>query len=121
MAKKVYVALDMRGNPISGLADPTAGDDAATKGYVDGATLAGDVSGGLTTTSVDKVKGTTVTGTPGSAGKVLVSTGAASAAWGGVTASSLASHYEPLTNGDPVTPELIFDSLGDVIMVEVVT
>lgn len=29
----------------------------------------------------------------------------------------LAHYYEPLTNGDPVTPELIFDGFGDVIMV----
>jgi hypothetical protein len=28
-------------------------------------------------------------------------------------------YWEPLTNGDPVTPELIFDASGDVVMVEV--
>ncbi len=28
-------------------------------------------------------------------------------------------YYEPLTNGDPVTPELVFTADGDVIMVEV--
>jgi hypothetical protein len=26
-------------------------------------------------------------------------------------------YYEPLTNGDPVTPEIVFDSEGDVVMV----
>lgn len=26
------------------------------------------------------------------------------------------AHYEPLTNGDPVTPEILFDGFGDVIM-----
>lgn len=34
-----------------------------------------------------------------------------------VPASGGGSGGEPLTNGDPINPELIFDSLGDVIMV----
>lgn len=38
---------------------------------------------------------------------------------GTIAAHDLATHYEPLTNGDPASPALIFDGTGDVIMVEV--
>lgn len=34
------------------------------------------------------------------------------------TAAADAGYFEPLTNGDPVAPEIVFDSDGDVIMVE---
>jgi hypothetical protein len=30
-----------------------------------------------------------------------------------------ACHFEPLTNGDPVNPELVFDANGDIVMIEV--
>lgn len=33
--------------------------------------------------------------------------------------SAVTTYFEPVTNGDPVTPELLFDGDGDVIMNEV--
>ena len=38
--------------------------------------------------------------------------------WEPGTASAMGTYYAPLTNGDPVNPELIFDAAGDVVMVE---
>jgi hypothetical protein len=37
----------------------------------------------------------------------------------GKIASHYHSIYEPLVNGDPLNPEVMFDDLGDIIMVEV--
>jgi len=64
----------------------------------------------------------------GAANTVLISNGTDSA-YGFITDANVtdvgwskitrAPRDEPLTNGDPVTPELIFDGFGDVIMVEV--
>lgn len=53
----------------------------------------------------------------GTDGDVLT-TVAGVAQWA-LDAGSSTSIWEPLTNGDPVSPELIFDGYGDVIMVEV--
>jgi hypothetical protein len=35
---------------------------------------------------------------------------------GGGVPSPLDAHYEPVTNGDPVNPDLIYNSGGDVVM-----
>lgn len=35
----------------------------------------------------------------------------------GSTSTSIATYDSVLTNGDPVSPEIIFDSFGDVVMV----
>lgn len=37
--------------------------------------------------------------------------------WKSLTTGAGTGYYEPLTNGDPTTPELVFDSGGDVVMV----
>ena len=49
----------------------------------------------------------------GSAGQVLSVSGGLPA-W---AAASAGTYDSPLTNGDPVAPEIIFDSFGDVVMV----
>lgn len=36
------------------------------------------------------------------------------------TVGPLSPHYEPLTNGDPINPDLIYNSNGDVVMAWVV-
>ena len=55
-------------------------------------------------------------------GQVLTADGAAGAAWedpSGGAAGDLTTRYEPLTNGDGASPELLFTADGDCIMVEV--
>jgi hypothetical protein len=53
---------------------------------------------------------------PANAVGVLTNDGAGVLTW---TPAASAS-YEPLTNGDPVNPEIVFDSDGDVVMVVMV-
>jgi hypothetical protein len=52
-------------------------------------------------------------------GQVLTADAASPAGvkWAGSTGSGI--RYEPLTNGNPAAPELVFDATGDVIMVPV--
>lgn len=52
----------------------------------------------------------------GTAGQVLTSAGAAAPVWAAASASS-GGITGLLTNGDPLNPELVFDSNGDIITV----
>lgn len=58
---------------------------------------------------------------PGTAGTDAVNKDQLDAATtgGGTSAGSLSTRWEPLANGDPLAPALVFTPEGDVIMVEV--
>lgn len=56
---------------------------------------------------------------PGTSGQVLQTQGAgADPIWATINAEPSPDdpHYEPVTNGDPAAPEILFDSNGDVVM-----
>jgi hypothetical protein len=54
--------------------------------------------------------------TVNAAGQLTAALNVAISGGGGGGASPSDPHYEPVTNGDPINPELIFDGGGDVVM-----
>lgn len=77
--------------------------------------LAGDVIGKLGASVVAGLRGRPLLATAPTVGQGLVWNGTA---WAPGTVAQ-ATRWEPITNGDPDDPQIMFDAHGDVLMTEV--
>ncbi len=112
------VDIDFGNNKLTNLADGSAPDDAATVGQITTGIpdTIFDAKGDLIAASAADIAARLPVGTNNF---VLTadSTQTLGVKWA-ATSAGIGSEWSVLTNGDPVTPELIFDGDGDVIMIE---